>query len=98
MLETLKLQELARRIFAKRLPSIQLDEVQAAQFTGSDGEPALRIKLVLTPESADAISGEDALKLLAAIRDELVQIGDERLPILEYATADDLPTEEDQAS
>ena len=81
----------------KRLPSVTLDDVLALPVTSSEGEAALRITLVLTAESADAISGEDALKLLIAIRDGLLREGEERFPIVEYATADDVPTEEDQA-
>ncbi len=96
MLEARELQDLAKAIFGKRLPSVQLDDVFAEAITGSDGEAALRITLVLTPESVDAISGEEALKLMVAIRDALVREGEERFPIVEYATADDVPVEEDQ--
>lgn len=79
----------------KRLPSLHLDDVVTEAMTSSDGDAALRITLVLTPESVDAISGDDALKLLVAIRDGLLREGDDRLPIVEYATADDLNGEDD---
>jgi hypothetical protein len=94
MLEALKLQELARKIVTKRLPNVQLDDVVAASITDSEGEAALRITLVLTPESVDAISGEDALKLLIDIQQGLFREGEERFAIVEYATADDVPHEE----
>jgi hypothetical protein len=97
MLEALELQELARRIVHNRVPSVHLDDVLTENFTSSDGEDALRITLVLTPESVDAISGEDALKLLVDIRNGLVGAGEERFPIVEYATPEDLAEEADQA-
>lgn len=95
MLNEPTLQNLARSIVLKRLPSVHLDNVLTEPMTSSDGDAALRITLILTPESADAISGEDALTLLVAIRDGLVREGEERLPIVEYATADDLNGEDD---
>jgi hypothetical protein len=95
MLEALELQKLAKEIVHKRLPSIHLDEVLTQPMTDSDGEAAVRITLVLTPESADAITGEEGLKLLVAIRQALSREGEDRFPIVEYATADDVPYEED---
>jgi hypothetical protein len=90
MLEAFRLQDIAKKIVSDNLPTIILDEVLTENTSTSDGEAALRITLVLTPESVDAISGEDALKLLVDIRDGLLREGEERFPILEYATADDL--------
>jgi len=95
MLEAVELQKLAKTIVERRLPSIHLDEVLTEPITDSDGEAALRITLVLTPESAGAISGDEGLKLLVAIRDALFRKGEERFPIVEYATADDVPYEEE---
>lgn len=97
MLEAFELQNLAKTIVRKRLPSVQLDDVQTESMTGSDGEAVLRITLILTPASVDAISGDDALKLLVDIRDGLSREGEERFPIVEYATADDLDDGSDQA-
>ncbi len=98
MMEALELQNLAKKIVRKRMPSVHLDAVLTENTTSSNGESALRITLVLTPESVDAISGEDALKLLVDIRHGLEREGDDRFPIVEYATADDLDGEEDQAA
>ena len=95
MLETPELQKLARKIMGKRLPEVHLDDGLTEPFTSSDGEDALRITFVLTPESVGAISGEESLKLLVAIKDALWGMGEERFAIVEYATADDVPFEED---
>ena len=97
MLNVPDLEKLARTLVSKRMPSVHLDDVVTENTTNSDGEAALRITLVLTPESVDAITGEDALKLLVDINDGLRREGDERFAIVEYATADDVPIEEDQA-
>jgi hypothetical protein len=95
MLNAPELQKLARSIVGKRMPSVNLDDVVTEDMTSSEGEAALRITLVLTPETVDTITGEDALKLLVDINDGLRREGDERFAIVEYATADDVPIEED---
>ena len=95
MLEALELQALAKSIVRKSTPAIELEDVVTEDVTSSEGEDALRITLILSPSSADAISGEDALKLLVDIREALNRGGEDRLPIVEYATADDVPGEDD---
>ena len=96
MLEALQLQKLAREIVGKRMPGVQLDDVVAVPFTDGEGESALRITLVISPETVDAITGKDALKLLVDIKDALFREGEERFAFLEYTTADDVPTDEDE--
>jgi hypothetical protein len=95
MLNAPELQKLARKLVKERMPTVRLDDVVAENTTSSNGDPTLRITLVLTPESVDAITGEDALKLLVDINDGLQRQGDERFASIEYATADDLEDEED---
>jgi hypothetical protein len=90
MLHDKQLQAIAREIALKRLPLLGLDEVLTENTTISTGEPGLRITFVLTPESAEAISGDDVLKLLVSIRNRLEHDGEDRFPIVEYATKEDL--------
>jgi hypothetical protein len=95
MLNVPELQKLARKLVKERMPSVSLDNVFAENMTSSGGDPSLRITLVLTPETADAITGEDALKLLVDINDGLQREGDERFAIVEYTTADDFYDDDD---
>ncbi len=95
MLEAFHLHNIAKEIVGKNLPSVTLDDVRAEAMSMSTGEDGLRITLVLTPESVDAISGDDALKVLVDIRDGLLREGENRFPIVEYATADDVPNDDD---
>jgi hypothetical protein len=96
MLEAFRLQNLAKEIVGRSLPAVVLDEVIAKTMVRSDGDEGLRITLVLHPESVGAITGDEALQLLVDIRDGLEREGEKRLPLVEYATADDLegPDEE----
>lgn len=56
----------------------------------SEGNDALRIVIVLSPESVDRQTGEKVLNALTRIHDRLFEAGEERLPIVEYATEDEL--------
>lgn len=95
MLEMPQLQELAKKLAGKRMPLVQIEDVIASPMTDSEGEAALRITFVLTPETADAITGGDALKLLVELKDALQREGEERFAIIEYATPDDLEEHEE---
>src|SRR5262249_13116613 len=50
------------------------------------GDPALRIRITVTPESTAAISGDAALRTLHEIHRHLQERGEDRFPIIEYAT------------
>lgn len=95
MLESVELQKLARDVARKNLPTVELEDVQAEAIVSSDGEDALRITLVFSPDSTGAISGDASIAILMAIHDALLALGDQRYPIIEYATSDDVPVEED---
>jgi hypothetical protein len=96
MLEAFELQKLARDIVEKRVPAVHLEQVQTLDTVSSEGEPALRITFVLAPDSADGISGEAALSILLDIHDSLARAGEDRFPLIQYATADDLEGDEEQ--
>ena len=95
MLESIELQKLARDVARKNLPAVELEDVQAEAIVSSDGEDALLITLVFSPEATGAVSGDASIALLMAIQDALLALGDKRYPIISYATSDDVPVEED---
>ena len=54
------------------------------------GEDALRVTIVLAPNSVQQIDGDAVLNTLVHIQRDLQLAGDERLAVIEYATEDDL--------
>jgi hypothetical protein len=68
----------------------KVDAATSEGIINSLGDPALRITIVLAPGAAASISGEAVLKTLAQISDTLQEQGEERFPILHYATSDEL--------
>ena len=63
----------------------------AAELTAdSEGKDALSILMVLTPKGALTMTGDNLIELLSGIWDGLEDRGDERMPILRYATEEGL--------
>jgi hypothetical protein len=56
----------------------------------SEGEDAVRITIVLTPDAGDKIDGDALLNNLLKVHDGLQQRGEERTPMVGYATEEEL--------
>jgi hypothetical protein len=68
-----------------RANKVSLDAVSIATAVASTGEPAVEIKLVLTPGSSTAIMGKPAAMIVSELIRELADSGEERPPIVRYA-------------
>ncbi len=89
-LETRKIVEIAKAAASANLrPSVMSTIVNSAT-TDSTGKDAIRITFVLPPGSSAAIGGDAAVNILVEIRQKLENEGDDRFPIIEYATQDEL--------
>ena|ERR1700722_857484 len=55
-----------------------------------DGDDAWRVTIVLAPDAVEAIDGDQVLDNLVEIHKRLRQKGDESLPIVEFATEEEL--------
>lgn len=64
--------------------------VESEPAVDSQGAEALNLLIVMAPSVAESIDGEAVLNTLVQIVDRLQQAGDERFPIIEYATEEEL--------
>jgi hypothetical protein len=64
--------------------------VESEPTTDSQGKEALDILIVITPGLEDNFTGDDVLDTLVQISDRLQRAGDERFPIISYATEEEL--------
>lgn len=87
MMDSAKVAELAE-LAARRW--IDLERVIVEPMVDSQGEEALRVTLVLDPNVVERVTGDQALDVLVDINDALQAAGDERLPIIFYATEQEL--------
>jgi hypothetical protein len=90
MLDREKIEEIAKKVAIANLTSASVSTVQSEPFIDSKGHEAVRITIVLTPESVASIDGKMTLNTLVQINNELQRAGEERFPLVEYATAAEL--------
>jgi hypothetical protein len=65
--------------------------VESAPTIDSQGDPALKVTIVLTAGSTDSIQGKDVLKTLDQLQQRLQAAGEERFPIVEFETKGEAP-------
>lgn len=95
MLDRHRIDEIASEIV--RVSSADgLERVVTKAAMDSEGQEALRITVVLKPETARTWTGDQALDLLVSIHRSLQAAGEERFPIVEYATEQELADEGEQ--
>jgi hypothetical protein len=90
MLDENRIKDIVAAAAAANLSSKTVLSVTTGSTTDSRGEPALKITIVITPNSTASISGEAALATLSDIQQSLEDAGEERFPIIEYATEEEL--------
>lgn len=93
MLDGQKISEIAGKVARTWLAEANLERVFTEPATDSEGNDALRITLVLKPEVARKLTGDQALDVLVGIQQGLQAQGEERFPIVEYVTERELLSE-----
>jgi hypothetical protein len=99
MLDLIKINDVvntAATATLKRQAGVQ--RVFSEPASDSEGNEALRITIVLKRGSADKISGEKALNTLVGIERALREAGEDRFPIIEYVTEEELESSGDTES
>jgi hypothetical protein len=64
--------------------------VESEPTTDSVGEEALDILIVVAPTFPDNFTGDDIVDTLVQISARLMEAGDQRLPLIRYATEEEL--------
>jgi len=90
MLDEKRIREIAQEVATANLTSANVTSVSSSAAIDSDGNDALRITIVIKPGSASKIRGDATLDTLVGIQDRLRAEGEERFPIVEYATKKEL--------
>jgi hypothetical protein len=90
MLELEKVTEISTEIAKANFGPENVVRVESEPTADSQGEEALNLLIVMAPAIAESIDGDAVLDTLVQIIDRLQQAGDERFPIIEYATEEEL--------
>ena len=90
MVDQTKIIQIARAAATANLTSAAFSNVLSESATDSTGNEALRITIVIKPDFASRLKGDAVLDTLVQIQDKLHEAGEERFPIVEYATEAEL--------
>jgi len=90
MLDEKRVVAIAREAAVANLSSSAVARVISAPFTDSEGREGLRITIILEPKFSNKIEGDSSLDTLVEIQNRLHKEGEERFPLVEYATEKEL--------
>jgi hypothetical protein len=85
-----KINEIVREVATAKLAPYASGRVISEPTTDSTGQDALRITIVIAPDSAPKINGDAVLESWVQIQNRLHAAGEERFPIIQYATEEEL--------
>jgi hypothetical protein len=90
MLDEKIIHQIAHEVATANLTSANVSSIASSTAIDSEGHEALRITIVIKPGAETKIKGDAALDTLVQIQDRLRKAGEERFPIVEYATKKEL--------
>ena len=90
MLHERRIIEIAENVARANLTSARVSGIISEPTVDSQGREALRITIVIPPGAPAKIKGNAALDTLVQIQEKLREAGEERFPIVEYATKEEL--------
>jgi hypothetical protein len=90
MLSKNRIRQIAQEVATANLSSANFSSILSTTTTDSQGHEALRITIVINPGAEAKIKGDAALDTLVGIQDRLRKEGEERFPIVEYGTEEEL--------
>jgi hypothetical protein len=95
MLTSDEITKLVTDIARANLTREAIDRAVVEPAIDSAGQEALRITIVISPDAADKFNDDALLDTLAAVQNQLRGKSEDRFPIIEYATEDELETHGD---
>ncbi len=90
MLDNARIAEITREVGREKLSRRWVEDVMVEPAIDSLGNDAVRLTIVITPVAVKRLKGDDVLGLLVELRKRLDAAGEERIPLLGYATRDEL--------
>ncbi len=96
MLKNAQIVKIATAVAKANLKPRNVVRVMAEPTVDSEGEDALRITIVIRSGVVAKITGDAFLNTLVELQNRLRTAGEDRFPIVEYATEEELAGVDDQ--
>jgi hypothetical protein len=90
MLNAEKISEIVSEVVAANTSPSSVRRVTSEPATAFEGEEAVRITIVVTPDAVTQLEAGPVGDTVVTIMDRLRDAGEERFPILQYATEEEL--------
>src|SRR5262245_45541575 len=92
MIDDTKIAQIAKQVATANLSGSSVSSTSSVSTVDFEGRDAVLITIVLTSDSAASIKskGSEVLDTLVQIKQKLQEQGEERFPIVEYATQEEL--------
>jgi hypothetical protein len=90
MLDDAHIAEIARQVGREKLSPRWFQDVMVEPAVDSLGNDAVRLTMVIAPSAVKRVKGDDVIGLLVELRKRLDAAGEERVPLIGYATRDEL--------
>ena len=98
MVELIKVNEVAEKAALAAFKGIGVTRVQSSPTVDSDGHEALIVTIVLQRGFGGEVTGDAALSAMVRIGRDLQNSGEERFPIIEFVTEEELDDSGDTES
>uniref|UniRef100_Q07UH8 Uncharacterized protein n=1 Tax=Rhodopseudomonas palustris (strain BisA53) TaxID=316055 RepID=Q07UH8_RHOP5 len=99
MADNAEIEQITREIVNANTMPDAVASVRSRPAVDWTGDPIIRISIVVRPETEAALTGQTPLNILTKISDQLMAVGEDRFPIIDYATtADREPADDDPES
>ncbi len=90
MLDDKRIAQIATEVATANLSQQNFTSITSGSDTDSTGQEALRITIVIPAGAEKRIQGNAALSTLVQMQERLREAGEDRFPIIEYATEREL--------
>jgi hypothetical protein len=90
MLQTEQISQIVSEVVQANTTPTSVRSVITEPAADSEGKDALRITIVITPEAVTQLAAGPVVDTLVQVQDRLRDAGEERFPIIEYATEEEL--------
>ena len=90
MLDTNEIARIVTQTVEANTTPDSVSRVMIEPALDSEGKDALRITIVITPEAVTQLESGPVVDTLVQVQDRLHDAGEERFPIIDYATEEEL--------
>jgi len=90
MLDEKRIRQIAQEVATANLTPANFSSIASSTATDSEGHEALRIVIIIKPGAEAKIKGDAALDTLVEIQNRLRKEGEDRFPLVEFATKKEL--------